>query len=75
MVSALSNPYLGGSGDGGVSYWEGGPRSAEKTTSGAQAPFGAGGSGDIRSTPYINHYGSNGVIYIEETVDENLCSD
>jgi len=66
VVSASSNPYRGGSGDGGVSYWGGGPRSAEGTTSGAQATFGAGGGGNIRSTPYIGNYGSNGVIYIEE---------
>ncbi|NIG15865.1 phage tail protein [Pantoea sp. Cy-640] len=66
VVSASSNPYRGGSGDGGVSYWGGGPRSAEGTTSGAQATFGAGGGGNIRSTPYIGNYGSNGIIYIEE---------
>jgi len=66
VVSASSNPYRGGSGDGGVSYWGGGPRSAEGLTSVAQATFGAGGGGNIRTTPYIGNYGSNGVIYIEE---------
>lgn len=66
VVSASTNPYRGGSGDGGVSYWGGGPRSAEGLSSSRQASFGVGGGGNIRTSPYIGNYGADGVIYIEE---------
>ena len=66
LISATDNPYRGGSGDGGVSYWGGGARSGEGDASGDHGTFGAGGGGSTRSTPYFGNYGSNGVIYIEE---------
>ena len=66
LISTGTNPYRGGSGDGGVSYWGGGFRSGEGTVTGKRNTFGAGGSGSTRSDPYIGSYGSDGVIYIEE---------
>lgn len=66
LITATSNPYRGGSGDGGVSYWGGGNRSAESNTSGKKLTFGAGGGGTTRSDPFIGSYGSDGIIYIEE---------
>lgn len=66
LVSATTNPYRGGSGNGGMSYWGGGARSGEGTSSVQQASFGVGGGGTIRTSPYLGNYGSNGVIYIEE---------
>lgn len=65
IISTSTNPYRGGSGDGGVSYWGGGVRSGEGSSSVKQT-FGAGGGGTIRSNPFIGSYGSDGVIYIEE---------
>ena len=65
IISTSTNPYRGGSGDGGVSYWGGGVRSGEGSSSVKQT-FGAGGGGNIRSNPFIGSYGSDGVIYIEE---------
>ena len=66
LISTGTNPYRGGSGDGGVSYWGGGFRSGEGTVTGKRNTFGAGGSGSTRSDPFIGSYGSDGVIYIEE---------
>ncbi|NYB29920.1 phage tail protein [Pantoea agglomerans] len=66
LISTGTNPYRGGSGDGGVSYWGGGFRSGEGTVTGKRNTFGAGGSGSTRSEPFIGSYGSDGVIYIEE---------
>jgi hypothetical protein len=66
LISTTSNVYRGGSGDGGVSYWGGGIRSAEGTVLGRQATFGAGGGGSVRENPFIGNFGSHGVIYIEE---------
>ncbi|MGC0794301.1 phage tail protein [Pantoea agglomerans] len=66
LISTGTNPYRGGSGDGGVSYWGGGFRSGEGTVTGKRNTFGAGGSGSTRSDPYIGSFGSDGVIYIEE---------
>lgn len=66
LISVSTNPFRGGSGDGGVSYWGGGFRSGEGNVSGTHGSYGAGGSGNIRSNPFIGNYGSDGVIYIEE---------
>jgi hypothetical protein len=66
LISATTNVYRGGSGDGGVSYWGGGIRSAEGAVTGRQATFGAGGGGSVRDNPFIGNFGSHGVIYIEE---------
>lgn len=66
IVSDSSNPYFGGSGDGGASYWGGGARSGEGSTSNRALRFGAGGGGNTRTNPYIGALGSHGVIYIEE---------
>lgn len=66
LISASTNVYRGGSGDGGVSYWGGGIRSAEGVITGRQATFGAGGGGSVRDNPFIGNSGSHGVIYIEE---------
>lgn len=66
LISTGTNPYRGGSGDGGVSYWGGGFRSGEGTVTGKRNTFGAGGSGSTRADPFIGSYGSDGVIYIEE---------
>ncbi|MGC0881573.1 phage tail protein [Pantoea agglomerans] len=66
IISTNSNPYRGGSGDGGVSYWGGGIRSGEGASSGKRKTFGAGGGGSTRADPFIGSYGSDGVIYIEE---------
>jgi len=66
IISTNTNPYRGGSGDGGVSYWGGGIRSGEGLSSGKRKTFGAGGGGTTRANPFIGSYGSDGVIYIEE---------
>lgn len=66
IITASTNPYRGGSGDGGVSYWGGGSRSGESATSGKKITFGAGGGGNTRSDPFVGNYGSDGIIYIEE---------
>lgn len=66
LISATTNVYRGGSGDGGVSYWGGGIRSSENATLGRQASFGMGGGGSTRDNPFIGNFGSHGVIYIEE---------
>ena len=66
IISTTTNPYRGGSGDGGVSYWGGGKRSGDGNLSGKGKTFGAGGGGNTRSDPFIGNYGSDGVIFIEE---------
>ncbi|WP_337029749.1 phage tail protein [Pantoea agglomerans] len=66
LISTSTNPYRGGSGDGGVSYWGGGKRSGDGNLSGKGKTFGAGGGGNTRTDPFIGNYGSDGVIYIEE---------
>ncbi|MBD8249963.1 phage tail protein [Pantoea agglomerans] len=66
IISTNTNPYRGGSGDGGVSYWGGGLRSGEGTSSGKRKTYGSGGGGTTRANPFIGGYGSDGVIYIEE---------
>jgi len=66
IISTTTNPYRGGSGDGGVSYWGGGKRSGDGNLSGKGKTFGAGGGGNTRTDPFIGNYGSDGVIYIEE---------
>ncbi|MEN4698613.1 phage tail protein [Pantoea agglomerans] len=66
IISTTTNPYRGGSGDGGVSYWGGGKRSGDGNLSVKGKTFGAGGGGNTRSDPFIGNYGSDGVIYIEE---------
>lgn len=66
IISTSTNPYRGGSGDGGVSYWGGGKRSVDGNLSVKGKTFGAGGGGNTRSDPFIGNYGSDGVIYIEE---------
>jgi len=66
LISATTNVYRGGSGDGGVSYWGGGIRSSENATLGRQVSFGMGGGGSTRDNPFIGNFGSHGVIYIEE---------
>jgi len=66
LISTNSNPYRGGSGDGGVSYWGGGVRSGEGSSSGKRKTFGSGGGGTTRADPFIGSYGSDGVIFIEE---------
>jgi hypothetical protein len=66
VINDTANVYRGGSGDGGVSYWGGGIRSAETAVMSRQACFGAGGGGSTRSNPFYGNYGANGVIYIEE---------
>ncbi|MEN4928342.1 phage tail protein [Erwinia billingiae] len=66
LISATTNVYRGGSGDGGVSYWGGGIRSSENATLGRQASFGMGGGGSTRDNPFIGNFDSHGVIYIEE---------
>ena len=66
IVSDSANPYFGGSGDGGASYWGGGARSGEGSTSGRAPRFGAGGGGNTRTAPYIGAFGAHGVVYIEE---------
>jgi len=66
IISTTTNPYRGGSGDGGVSYWGGGKRSGDGNLSGKGKTFGTGGGGNTRSDPFIGNYGSDGVIFIEE---------
>jgi hypothetical protein len=66
IISTTTNPYRGGSGDGGVSYWGGGKRSGDGNLSVKGKTFGAGGGGNTRSDPFIGNYGSDGVIFIEE---------
>jgi len=66
LISTSTNPYRGGSGDGGVSYWGGGKRSGDGNLSVKGKTFGAGGGGNTRADPFIGNYGSDGVIYIEE---------
>ncbi|QLH61668.1 phage tail protein [Serratia symbiotica] len=66
LISTSANPYRGGSGDGGVSYWGGGKRSGDDNLSGKGKTFGAGGGGNTRTDPFIGNYGSDGVIFIEE---------
>ena len=66
LISTSTNPYRGGSGDGGVSYWGGGKRSGDGNLSGKGKTFGAGGGGNTRTDPFIGNYGSDGVIFIEE---------
>lgn len=66
IISTTTNPYRGGSGDGGVSYWGGGKRSGDGNLSVKGKTFGAGGGGNTRSEPFIGNYGSDGVIFIEE---------
>jgi len=65
-IVGAANPYSGGSGDGGASYWGGGSRSGEGSTSWRKTIYGAGGGGNTRTDPYIGSFGSHGVIYIEE---------
>jgi hypothetical protein len=66
IISTTTNPYRGGSGDGGVSYWGGGKRSGDGNLSGKGKTFGTGGGGNTRSDPFIGNYGSDGIIFIEE---------
>jgi len=66
IISTTTNPYRGGSGDGGVSYWGGGKRSGDGNSSIKGKTFGAGGGGNTRADPFIGNYGSDGVIFIEE---------
>ncbi|MHC3772231.1 phage tail protein [Pantoea agglomerans] len=66
IIATTTNPYRGGSGDGGVSYWGGGKRSGDGNVSSKGKTFGAGGGGSTRADPFIGNYGSDGVIYIEE---------
>ena len=66
IISTTTNPYRGGSGDGGVSYWGGGKRSGDGNLSVKGKTFGTGGGGNTRSDPFIGNYGSDGVIFIEE---------
>ncbi|WP_187493624.1 phage tail protein [Duffyella gerundensis] len=66
IIATSTNPYRGGSGDGGVSYWGGGIRSGEGGSSGKRKTYGTGGGGSTRANPFIGSYGSDGVIYIEE---------
>ncbi|MBB1225997.1 phage tail protein [Pantoea pleuroti] len=66
VITGGTNPYRGGSGDGGASYWGGASRSGEGIASNDRASFGVGGGGNIRTSPYYGNYGADGIIYIEE---------